>query len=175
MTDEGRRPVGDKSKINILIVEDDPKHVNVLRGYLEPDGYRLRVARSRDEGIEMLKAEPPDLVVLDLRLDPDPAKQEGYEVCRWLRQNPKTADIPVLMFTVLDRLEQIERGVEVEANDYLVKLSSPDEVRFRVEKLLEVRHIKSKARRMIEYLRLVERGREDDSPAPPAARRRADS
>ena len=170
MAEKGPRPVGDKSQINILIVEDDPMHVNVLRGYLEPAGYQLRVARSRDEGIEMLKTELPDLVVLDLRLDPDPAKQEGYEVCRWLRQNPKTATIPVLMFTVLAELEQIERGVEADTDDYLVKLSSPKQVRSRVEKLLMVRHIKDKLRRLIEYDRLVQGGREDDSPAPPPPR-----
>jgi DNA-binding response OmpR family regulator len=166
MTDKGPRPVGDKSKINILIVEDKPDHAEIIQGYLEPDGYRLRLARNRAEAIEMIEAEPPDLLILDLLLDGDKSKPEGYEVCRWLRQNPKTVSIPVLMFTVLDELEQIERGVEVEADDYLVKLSSPEEIRFRVEKLLAVRHIKNKARRMIEYLRLIEFGREGGSTAP---------
>ncbi len=99
-------------------------------------------------------------------LDDDASKPTGYEICRSLRQDPKTATIPVLMFTVLDQLEQIERGVEVEADDYLVKLSSPEEVRFRVEKLLEVRHIKNKARRTIAYLRLLEEGRPRTSGPP---------
>ena len=93
----------------------------------------------------------------------DTLKPTGYEICRSLRQDPKTTSIPVLMFTVLDQLEQIERGVEVEADDYLVKLSSPEEVRFRVEKLLEVRHIKNKALRTVAYLRLLEEGRRDAS------------
>ncbi len=168
MTEEGSRPVGDKSKINILIVEDDPKHVDILRGYLESEGYRLRVAEKQAEAIEMLETERPDLVILDLMLEKgkDVGRPKGYEVCRSLQQNPKTAGIPVLMFTVLDQLEQIERGVEVEADDYLVKLSSPEEVRFRVEKLLEVRHIKNKAFRTIAYLRLLERGRPDVSGSP---------
>ena len=168
MTEEGSRPVGDKSRISILIVEDDPKHVDILRGYLEPEGYRLRVAENQPEAIEMLEAEPPDLVILDLMLEKgeDASQPKGYEVCRSLQQNPKTAGIPVLMFTVLDQLEQIERGVEVEADDYLVKLSSPEEVRFRVEKLLEVRHIKNKAFRTIAYLRLLERGHPHVSGSP---------
>lgn len=168
MTEEGSRPVGDKSKITILIVEDDPKHIDILRGYLEPEGYRLRVARNQPEAIEMLQTESPDLVVLDLMLEEgrDASQPKGYEVCRSLQQNPKTAGIPVLMFTVLDQLEQIERGVEVEADDYLVKLSSPEEVRFRVEKLLEVRHLKNKAFRTIAYLRLLERGHPDVSGSP---------
>ena len=165
MSEEGPRPIEDKGKITILIVEDDPKHVDILRGYLEPEGYQLRVAETQAQAMEVLETGPPDLAILDLMLEEgkDLSRPKGYEVCRGLRQNPKTAGIPVLMFTVLDQLEQIERGVEVEADDYLVKFSSAPEVRFRVEKLLEVRHIKNKAFRTITYLRLLERGRPDVS------------
>ena len=166
MSQERPRPLPEKSTVRILVVEDKQKHADLIQAWLEPEGYQLQLARSRDEALEALRRSPPDLVVLDLMLSLDTTKKEGYEVCRLLRQDPKTASIPVLMFTVLDLLEEIERGVEVDADDYLVKLSSKEEVCFRIECLLRVRHIKSKARRMIEYLRLLERGRPEGSAGP---------
>jgi DNA-binding response OmpR family regulator len=160
-----------KGSLRILIVEDLPAHVDLVQAWLDGEGYRLEVARSEEEALAALKKEPPDLVVLDLMLDEerDAAKPRGYEVCRGLRADPRTADIPVLMFTVLDELEQIERGVEVDADDYLVKFSTPPEVRFRVESLLRVRHIKNRARRMIAYLRLLEEGHGERPASSPAS------
>lgn len=172
MSEEGPRPLPDKSAVRILVVEDKQDHADLIQAWLEPEGYQLQLARSRDEALEALRRDPPDLVVLDLMLSPDTTKREGYEVCRLLRRDPKTASIPVLMFTVLDRLEEIERGVEADADDYIIKLSSREEVCFRIECLLRVRHIKNKARRMVEYLRLLEskrpepeRGRPEDPTA----------
>jgi len=166
MSDEAPRPLGDKSKITILIVEDRPDHVEIIQSYLKREGYRLVVARSRAEALERAEAESPDLVILDLRLDETkPVPEEGYEVCRWLREHPRTADVPVLIFTVWDQREYFRRAAEVYVDDYLVKFSSPEQVRSRVEKLLMVRHIKKKPRRMFEHLRLVEGG-EDEPPAP---------
>ena len=156
MSEAGPRPLTDKSAIRILVVEDRQDHADLVQAWLEPEGYQLLLAQTEDEALEILRTNAPDLVVLDLMLDDDAAAPTGYKVCRSLREDPKTANIPVLMFTVLDQLEQIERGVEVDADDYLVKLSSPEVVRFRVEKLLEVRHIKNKALRMIAYIRLQE-------------------
>ena len=152
VSEEGPRPVGDKTMITILVVEDKAEHAGIILGYLERDGYNIRFAPGGAQALEAAAAEPPDLIILDLRMP----EVDGYEVCRRLREDSRTSHIPVLMFTVLDQLEQIERGVEVDADDYVVKFSSPQEVRFRVEKLLEVRHITSKAQRMIEYLRLIE-------------------
>ncbi len=163
MSGAGPRPLTDKSAIRILVVEDKQDHADLVQAWLEPEGYQLLLAQTEDKALEILRTNAPDLVVLDLMLDDDAAAPTGYEICRSLREDPKTANIPVLMFTVLDQLEQIERGVEVEADDYLVKLSASKEVRFRVEKLLEVRHIKSKALRTVAYLRLLEEGRRDAS------------
>jgi CheY-like chemotaxis protein len=161
--------VTDKGSIRILIVEDETP--DLIVAWLEPVGYQLEVARSEEEALAALRQGPPDLVVLDLLLEQgkDTQKPRGYEVCRRLRKDPRTADIPVLMLTVLDQLEQIERGVEVDADDYLLKISPPGEVRFRVESLLRVRHIKNRARRMIAYLRLVEEGRGGTPGSPPSA------
>ena len=163
MSEASPRPLTDKSAIRILVVEDRQDHADLVQAWLEHERYQLLLAQTENQALETLRTDPPDLVVLDLMLDDDAGKPTGYEICRSLRQDPKTTSIPVLMFTVLDQLEQIERGVEVEADDYLVKLSSPEEVRFRVEKLLEVRHIKNKALRTVAYLRLLEEGRRDAS------------
>jgi DNA-binding response OmpR family regulator len=160
----------DRSSIRILIVEDRRDHADLLQAWLEPVGCQLQVVRSEEAALAALKQDPPDLVVLDLMLCKDNADAErprGYDVCRRLRADPRTAQIPVLMFTVLDQLEYIERGVEVDADDYLVKDSPPAQVRFRVESLLRVRGIKNKADRMIAYLRLLEEG-PGETPGPPS-------
>ena len=168
MTEDVPPGLTDKGSIRILIVEDDPDHADIIQDYLKPEGYQVQVVRSQESALAVLKEGAPDLVVLDLMLDEkrDVARPRGYEVCRRLRADPRTADIPVLMFTVLDQLEEIERGVEVDADDYLVKFSTPPEVRFRVESLLRVRHIKNRARRMIAYLRLLDEG-QGQTPGPP--------
>jgi len=154
------RPVTDKSEITILVVEDRSDHAGIIVGYLERDGYRIQLASGGAQALEEASAKPPDLIILDLLMP----EMDGYEVCQRLREDPRTSHVPVLMFTVLDELEQIERGVEVDADDYIVKFSSAEEIRFRVEKLLQVRHIRSKAQRMIEYLRLVEGPRPGGEP-----------
>jgi DNA-binding response OmpR family regulator len=168
MSGDGPRLLTDKASIRILIVEDQTPDADLIQAYLEPQGYQLQVAQSEEEALAALRQAPPDLVILDLKLDKDGTRLRGYEVCRRLREDPRTADIPVLMFTVYDQLEDIERGVEVDADDYLVKISTSQEVCFRVESLLRVRHIKNRADRMIAYLRLVEEGPRETPGSPPS-------
>jgi len=158
----------DRGSIRILIVEDENRYADLLQAYLEPQGYQLQVVRSVEEAMAALKQAVPDLVILDLRLDEDVTRLRGYEVCRRLRDDPRTAQIPVLMFTVYDQLEDIERGVEVDVDDYLVKNSTPKVVCFRVESLLRVRGIKDKAKRLIAYMRLVDEGPPETPGSPPS-------
>jgi len=169
MSDDAPRPLADRGSIHILIVEDDPKAADLIQAWLEPVGYQLQVVRSEAEALAALKHDVPDLVILDLLLEDgrDVDKPRGYEVCRHLRADPRTEDVPVLMFTVLDELEKIERGVEVDADDYMLKLSSSRDVLFHIESLLRVRHIKKRADRMIAYLRLLEEG-PGETPGPPS-------
>lgn len=117
----------------ILIVDDERDLVSTLEYNLERDGFETRTALNAADALELVEREPiPDLVILDLML-PD---MSGTEVCRQIRQNQKTADVPVVMLTA--KGEEIDRvvGFEVGADDYVVKPFSVRELVLRVRAVL---------------------------------------
>jgi DNA-binding response OmpR family regulator len=113
----------------ILIIDDEPEIVRVLRGYLEQAGYRVLTAFDGVEGLRRARQESPDLVILDLMLP----GMDGIDVCRALR---KGADIPIIMVTA--RVEETDRvlGLELGADDYVTKPFSPRELVARVRAVL---------------------------------------
>lgn len=117
----------------ILIVEDEQDLVSTLEYNLEREGFETQSAMNGSDGLALAEAEPhPDLVLLDLML-PDVS---GTEVCRRIRENPDTANIPVIMLTA--KGEEIDRvvGFEVGADDYVVKPFSVRELVLRVKAIL---------------------------------------
>ena len=113
----------------ILVVEDEGKIVDILRLYLEREGFEVAAALTAGQARERLERELPDLVVLDLNL-PD---GDGLEICRQLRQR---SPVPVIMLTARD--EEVDRvvGLELGADDYVTKPFSPREVVARVKAVL---------------------------------------
>ncbi len=114
----------------ILIAEDDPKIANVVRVYLENDGYRVVHAEKGREVLALAEKEPPLLVILDLML-PD---MGGEEVCQELKE---MGDIPVIMLTSKGSEEERLAGFALGADDYVVKPFSPRELLFRVKAVLK--------------------------------------
>jgi two-component system phosphate regulon response regulator PhoB len=116
----------------ILIVEDDADLLQILEFNLRAAGYRTVTASAGKPAIDACRKEPPDLVVLDLML-PDIS---GVEVCRTLRREDSTRDVPVLMLTA--RSDEIDRvvGFEVGADDYVAKPFSVRELLLRVQSVL---------------------------------------
>jgi two-component system alkaline phosphatase synthesis response regulator PhoP len=115
----------------IIVVEDDPDISELVGRYLEKAGYKTeRIASGRD-ALHAILERPPDMVVLDLMLP----HVDGLEICRTLRANAKTSDIPVIMLTA--RGDEAERivGLELGADDYLAKPFSPNELVARVRAL----------------------------------------
>jgi signal transduction histidine kinase/CheY-like chemotaxis protein len=98
----------------ILLIEDDPSAVRLLRAYLETDGYRVRVAGGGEPGLEEARRAPPAAILLDVLL-PD---VDGWEVLRQLKTDEALRDIPVIIVTVVDEREV---GLALGAADYLVK------------------------------------------------------
>ena len=98
----------------ILLIEDDPSAVRLLRAYLETDGYRVRVAGGGESGLEDARLAPPAAILLDVLL-PD---VDGWEVLRQLKTDEALRDIPVIIVTVVDEREV---GLALGAADYLVK------------------------------------------------------
>jgi two-component system alkaline phosphatase synthesis response regulator PhoP len=116
----------------ILIIEDERDILDLVRHYLEKDGYRTRTATDGTEGLVAAKQEHPDLIVLDLMLP----GMDGLELCKRLRAEPSTALTPVIMLTAkADETDRIV-GLELGADDYLTKPFSPKELVARVKALL---------------------------------------
>jgi PleD family two-component response regulator len=120
------------TKDKILFVEDDPEQANVLRLYFESQGYEVMQASWGRDGVEMARKNPPDLIVLDIRL-PD---LDGYEVCRQIRRNWRTSQTPVIFLTDLKQRGERLAGLKLGAIDYLTKPYDVQELRLRVRNAL---------------------------------------
>lgn len=124
----------------ILVVDDDPDILDALTMILESQGYQVVTARDGIEGLATLKAEKPDLMILDLLMP----KMDGFTVCKEL-QDPrwsKHKDMPILVLTSVReeasrRRYELETGLELNVDDYVEKPISPDILLSRVEKLIK--------------------------------------
>lgn len=116
----------------ILIVEDDPHILKLIQYNLEKAGFECRAAAAGGEAFEELERQRFHLIVLDIMLP----GMDGFELCREIKKKPAWASIPVLMLTA--RAEEIDRvlGLELGADDYMVKPFSPRELVLRVKAIL---------------------------------------
>ncbi len=114
----------------VLVVDDEPIVLDVVRRYLERDGHRVVTAASGDEARTKIEHERPDLVLLDVML---PGETDGLALCRWIRS---TSELPVILVTA--RGEESDRivGLELGADDYVTKPFSPRELATRVKTVL---------------------------------------
>lgn len=105
----------------ILAVDDTPENLDVLTGLLQP-AYRVRAAVNGERALRIAASEnPPDLVLLDVMMP----EMDGFEVCRRLKADPKTKDIPVIFLTAMTEKENTVRGLELGAVDYVTKPFNP--------------------------------------------------
>jgi len=118
-----------KDKGHVLIVEDDKKTADLVRIYLEREGFHTAVCHNGAEALQVARRLDPSLVVLDLMLP----RLDGWEVCRELRRN---SNVPIIMLTARD--DEIDRisGLTLGADDYVVKPFSPRELVARVKAVL---------------------------------------
>ncbi len=124
----------------ILVIDDDPDILDALAMILESQGYQVFTARDGIEGLANLKAEKPDLLILDLLMP----KMDGFAVCKEL-QDPrwsKFKDMPILILTSVRedasrRRYELETGLELNVDDYVEKPISPDILLQRVERLVK--------------------------------------
>jgi DNA-binding response OmpR family regulator len=116
----------------ILVVDDDPEIVRLLRAYLQQAGYQVLVAYDGETALHIIRRERPDMVVLDLML-PD---RDGQDVTRIVRGDPGLAATPIIMLTA--RVEDQDKivGLELGADDYVTKPFNPREVMARVRAVL---------------------------------------
>jgi len=129
----------------VLIVDDVRTNVELLVRALKDD-YRLAVAQDGESALRSVAVAPPDLVLLDIMMP----GLDGYEVCRRLKRDPHTRDIPVVFLTSLDEVQDKARGFEAGAADYITKPFEILEVKARVGALLRAKAYQDAVRELLE-------------------------
>lgn len=116
----------------ILVVDDEEDLQELLRYNLSKDGYRVSCVGTGEDALKFVRKQPPDLIVLDLML---PAV-DGLEVCRRLKGDSKTRDVPIIMLTAKSEEGDVVAGLERGADDYIAKPFSPRVLAARVKAML---------------------------------------
>ena len=102
---------------HVMVVDDDPDTVLILARHVQREGYTVIEATSGFECLRILRDRPVDVILLDLMMP----EMDGFEVCRALKANPATADIPIIMITARDDLEARAEGMRLGVGDFLAK------------------------------------------------------
>ncbi len=127
----------------ILIVDDTPENIDVLQGLLAD--FKKKVATSGERALKIaLSDNPPDLILLDIMMP----EMDGYEVCRRLRKDERTKDVPVIFLSAKTAKEDIVNGLLVGGQDYVTKPFDSHELMERVKTQLELRHQKELLKNM---------------------------
>jgi signal transduction histidine kinase len=123
----------------VLIVEDTPASLQLLSDLLTQAGYSVRQAQDGEMALFSAKQRPPELVLLDIRMP----GINGYEVCRSLKADPRTSDVPVIFLSAMHETEDKVQGFKLGAVDFIAKPYQPDEVLARVRTHIELRRLQS--------------------------------
>jgi len=110
--------------MTVLVIDDDPVIVKLLRVNFELEGFNVISAGDGREGVEMARAERPDVVVSDIMMP----VMNGLELVSTLKSDPETADLPVLLLSAKAQMADVQRGFELGADDYVTKPFDPIEL-----------------------------------------------
>ena len=124
-------------KKRILVVDDEPDFCAIVQNQLEKEGFDVEIAYNGIEGLEKVHANPPDAIVLDVMMP----EMDGYEVCRKLKGDEKSVDIPVAVLTAVASHVTSTRythrdGMSTEADDYIAKPASAEEIAESIKRLI---------------------------------------
>ncbi len=125
-------------KKKILVVDDEPDFVAIVRKYLEKEGFEVDVAYDGVEGLRKVRQSPPDAIVLDVMMP----EKDGYAVCQELKQSDQYKNIPIVLLTAVSSHVSSTRyshydGMSTEADDYLPKPASAEEIVESVKRLVQ--------------------------------------
>jgi len=144
----------DEQKIPaILVVDDNQQNLELLQAYLEDVECESIPAYDGPGALEIINSRGIDLVLLDIMMP----KMSGFEVCRRIKSNPRTADIPIIMVTALNEFGDIERGIDSGTDDFISKPVNKLELLTRVRTMLKLKHVTDKLQRTLAYLSEIEK------------------
>ena len=126
------------TQASILVVDDTPSHLRLLWYVLSEQGYRVRVVADGQRALESVRADPPDLILLDILMP----GMGGYEVCRQLKAQPATCDIPIIFLSALDTTTDKVDAFAAGGVDYVAKSDQPEEMLVRVKTHLALRDLR---------------------------------
>ncbi|MFZ0241387.1 MAG: response regulator [Desulfobacterales bacterium] len=123
----------------ILVVDDEPDFASIVQGNLEKEGFEVDVAYNGVEGLQKVQSNPPDAIVLDVMMP----EKDGYVVCKELKGDDKTCNIPIILLTAVASHVTSTRythreGMSTEADDYIAKPASAEEITKSLKRLLNV-------------------------------------
>ena len=117
----------------IIIAEDEPVLIEMYRLYFERAGYEVLKASNGRECIDFVKNEKPNIILLDILMP----KVDGWEVLKQLKTDPETKKIPILVFSNLGQTQEIQKGLDLGADDYVIKSNmTPKELLEKVEGMI---------------------------------------
>ena len=123
---------------DILIIDDEPDNLRLLSTILESKNYNVRQAVNADIALKTIELQAPDLILLDILMP----QVDGYQLCKQLKYNPATQEIPVIFLSALARGLDRKKGFQVGAADYLTKPFEIEEVLARVQNKLTICELK---------------------------------
>jgi sigma-B regulation protein RsbU (phosphoserine phosphatase) len=123
-----------QTRFTVLAVDDTPENLDVVKGILAPK-YIVKVALNGPTALKIVEKQPPDLILLDIMMH----GMDGYEVCRRLKADPETSDIPIIFLTAMDQTTDEAFGFDLGAADYITKPVNPPILEARVKTLLALK------------------------------------
>jgi two-component system, OmpR family, alkaline phosphatase synthesis response regulator PhoP len=132
----------------ILVVDDEPNIRDLLRDVLTQAGYKVLTAGDGREALPMTLSEQPDLILTDIRMP----KLDGLTLCKALRVNTETKNIPVIILTSYNTSEHLEAAMAAGAEDFLAKPLNVEEIKIRVRSLLKLKHVTDEVQRLQQYV-----------------------
>jgi PleD family two-component response regulator len=139
-----------ENRYKILIVDDTPKNIQVAANILQKDGYQMAFAQDGPTAVGQVEANRFDLILLDIMMP----QMDGFEVCRRIRNNPASRDIPIIFLTAKNDSDSIVKGFELGAMDYLTKPFNGAELQARVRTHLELYRSRKEINEKNERLRM---------------------
>jgi DNA-binding response OmpR family regulator len=138
-----------KSKVKILVVDDTPYNLQILSIMLANQGYAVLEATNGVEAIEIAKTRMPNLILLDIKMP----EMNGYQVCNYLKNNPKTQQIPIVFISAIENVEEKVEAFAIGGIDFINKPFHLIEVLARVETHLRVSSLQAQ---LVEQTKLLE-------------------